>query len=1128
MSAALEIISWLRGLGLEQYAQAFKENDIDTAIVAELTADDLTGLGVTSIGHRRKLLAAIAALREPSALLASHAEPAGPLSAPESASAERRQLTVMFCDLAGSTALSAGLDPEDMREVIRAYQEACTAVVARHDGFVAKFMGDGLLAYFGYPRAHEDEAERSMRTGLEIIAAVGGLRTPAHERLQVRIGVATGLVVVGDLIGTGAAQEQSVVGETPNLAARMQALAEPDTIVIAESTRRQLGSLFELKSLGPQKLKGFDTPQPAWQVLGESDVTSRFEALRSGASALVGREEELELLLRRWTNVKAGEGSVVLISAEPGVGKSRLTGALQEQISSEPHQLLRYFCSPHHRESSLHPIIGHLERAAGFERGDEPETRRQKLTAFLAGGPVEAELPLFAELLSVPGIERPSALEMTPQRKKEKILDALLRLLEGLARQQPVLMIFEDLHWMDPTSREVLDRTIARIDRLPVLLVATFRPEFQPPWAGLANVSTLALSRLGRREGAALVRQLAGNTALAPDLIEEIIERSDGVPLFLEEVTKAVLESSGSEGGARTAVAAIPGGRTAVPATLQASLMARLDRLGSSVREIAQIGGAIGRDFSYELVAAVAPRGEAETRAALDQLVASGLVFQRGTPPAADYQFKHALIQDTAYGTLLRGPRQALHGRIAAAIEKSMPDWVEREPEILAHHLAEGGQPLRAATYWLEAGRRGAERSANLEAIAFFRRGIDAIASLAETPERMKLELTLQLALGPAMMSTHGFMNALAQAAYQRARDLAERLRDDRALFAAVWGTWLTASQDAQMGYRRELVDELFRVARPIGEPGLLMQAHHSAWATLLMGGEDQKGLSGVAEHVREGLRLYDRKTHGNHALLYGGHDPAVCGMGMQAMTLWLQGYAEQAVTTAQQGLELAEDLSHAPSIAHALWMVGSVQVMRRDPATALPHAERMLGLGRDHKLAQYQAIGAIVRAWSLAQFGKPEESLVELRRSVASYRETARVMLGFFMAWLAEVELRAGHLENAKAVIDEALTSNATLRDEVIWKPTLIRLRGDVHAARGSDGLAEAEQCYAQALQMARGQAALSLELQAAISLARLWHGQGRTGEGRDLLAPIFERFIEGFGTPDLADAKALLDEMA
>ena len=1030
----MDVGEWLQKLGLQEYEAAFRDNRIDGEILPKLTAEDLKDLGISSVGDRRRLLDAIAALGVAAAAPNLSAAPAtgqisqtNPANVASSTAGERRQLTVMFCDLAGSTALSARLDPEDMRDVIRAYQEACTAIVASHDGFVAKFMGDGLLAYFGYPRAHEDEAERAVRTGLEIVSAVGRLETPAREALKVRIGIATGLVVVGDLIGAGAAQEQSVVGETPNLAARMQSLAEPNAIVIADSTRRLLGSLFELRELGPQTLKGFDAPQPSWQVLGESDVSSRFEALRSGATPLVGREEELELLLRRWANAKSGEGRVVLISAEPGIGKSRLTGAFQERIASEPHRLLRYFCSPHHRESALYPIVGQLEHAAGLKRSDDPETRRQKLTAFLAGGPAETELPLFAELMSVPGIEGPSALELTPQRKKEKTLDALLRLLEALARQHPVLMVFEDLHWMDPTSRELLDRTIGRIEHLPVLLIATFRPEFQPPWAGLANVSMLALSRLGKREGAALVRQLAGNAALPPDLVEEIIERTDGVPLFLEEVTKAVLEASDGAGAARTAMAAIPGGRTAVPATLQASLMARLDRLGPSVREIAQTGSAIGREFPYELVSAVAPRPEAETLAALDQLVASGLVFQRGTPPAADYQFKHALVQDTAYGTLLRGPRQALHGRIAAAIEKRMPDRVEREPEILAHHLAEAGQPLRAATYWLEAGRRGAERSANLEAIAHFRHGIEAIASIAETPERMRLELALQLALGPAMMSTHGFMNAPAQAAYQRARELAERLRDDRALFAAVWGTWLTSSQEAHGKFRQELVDELFRVARPIGDPGLLMQAHHSAWATLLMGGDNELGLSGVLDHVREGLRLYDRRTHGHHALLYGGHDPAVCGIGMQAMTLWLQGYADQAVTTAGQGLELAEDLAHAPSIGHALWMVSAIHVMRGDPSTALPHAERLLALGRDHKLSQYQAIGAIIRAWALAQLGEIDEGLIELRHSVADYGATARVMLGFFIARLAEVELRAGNVDNAQAVLDDALTS--TLR---------------------------------------------------------------------------------------------------
>ena len=898
----MDVGDWLRTLGLGQYAAAFRDNEIDAGVLPGLTAEDLKDLGVTLVGHRRRLLDAIAALGQEATTAPASASP------PVAAEAERRQLTVLFCDLAGSTELAGRLDPEDLRTIIAAYHQAVAAVLTGFGGFVAKYMGDGILAYFGYPEAHEEDAERAVRAGLAIVERV--VRLGLSEPLRVRIGIATGLVVVGDLIGAGAAQEQAVVGETPNLAARLQGLAEPNEIVIADATRRQLGTLFEIRDLGPQALKGFAAGQRVWRVVGESGVASRFEALRSGATPLVGRDEEIDLLLRRWAQAKAGEGRVVLISAEPGIGKSRLAEAVEERIAEEPHARLRYFCSPHHQDSALYPMIGQIERAAGFAREDSAPIKQQKLAAFFAES-APGELSLIAELLSLPTTQIGSKLELTPQRRKEMTFEALLGALERLSRREPVLMLFEDLHWMDPTSRELLDRTIARVEHLPVLLVATFRPEFVLSWTGQPHVTMLALNRLGRRDGALLVEQLAGNAGLPADLIAEIVERTDGVPLFLEEVTKVVIETAGgSDAAARGTLAMIPGGRLAVPATLQASLMARLDRLGPGPKEIAQIGAAIGREFSYELLAAVTPRGAAETQAALGRLVAAGLVFQRGIPPSAEYQFKHALVQDTAYGTLLRGPRQALHGRIAAAIGECSPGTAERQPELLAHHLAEAGQPERAACYWLDAGRRAAARSANIEAVAHLQRGIEALAQLAETPERIRLELALQLARGPAVMSIRGFGAPDAEAAYRRARELAELCGDNRALFAAIWGEWLVTGQTAGGGHREDLVDELFRVAEPLGDPGLRMQAHHAAWATLIFQGDLLRG----NEHVRQGLNLYDRNEHGTHALLFGGHDPAVCGTGQAAMALWMLGYPDQAVASAGRAIDFAKDVAHLPS----------------------------------------------------------------------------------------------------------------------------------------------------------------------------------------------------------------------
>jgi class 3 adenylate cyclase len=668
---SIEITDWLGGLGLEQYALAFRDNHVDSEVLPQLTVDDLISIGVTSVGHRRKLLAAIAALGASAAAITIPTAPVSDASAPSEA--ERRQLTVVFCDLVGSTPLSTRLDPEDLREIVGAYHRCVADTVARFGGFVAKYMGDGVLIYFGYPEAHEDDAERAARAGLSVIDAVGKLAT--EEKLNVRIGIASGLVVVGDLIGEGAAQERGVVGETPNLAARLQALARPGTLVVADSTRRQIGALFEIEDLGSQPLAGFAEPQRTWRVVGESGVVSRFEALRSGTTPLIGRDEELDLLLRRWQQAKLGEGRVVLVAGEPGIGKSRLTAALSAHIETEPHIRLRYFCSPHDQESALYPFIGQLERAAGFARDDTATTKLHKLEGLLGDAAEPGDLSLIAEMLSLAGGERFLPLDLSPQRKKERTLAALLRQLQALALRQPILMILEDLHWIDPTSREVLDLTFEQITGLPVLLVATYRPEFQPPWIGGSQVSVIALNRLGRSEGASLVQRLAGNLggALPPGVVDEIVERTDGVPLFVEELTKAVVEAGADRGYA--SISAVPAS-LAVPATLHASLLGRLDRLGPAAKIVAQVGAAIGRDFSYELLVAAAPLAERELHEALRRLVEAGLVFQRGAPPAAEYLFKHALVQDTAYSTLLRGPRQALHRRIAEALEQRFLDVV--------------------------------------------------------------------------------------------------------------------------------------------------------------------------------------------------------------------------------------------------------------------------------------------------------------------------------------------------------------------------------------------------------------------------------------------------------------------
>src|SRR5215472_1972336 len=721
----MDIVVWLRSIGLGKYEAVFRENDIDETVLPSLTHENLKELGVASFGHRVKLLDAIAALRSDASDRGPSSElktaPAATTASPKDR-AERRQVTVMFSDLVGSTALSARMDPEDLREVISAYQQCVAVTVDRFGGFVAQYMGDGVLVYFGYPEAREDDAERAVRAGLELVAAVSDLKTRAT--LQTRVGTSTGLVVVGDLIGSGASQQQAIVGETPNLAARLQSIAEPNSVVIAESTRKLVGNLFELENLGAKDLKGIAEPVRAWAALRPASIESRFEALHaSGITELVGREEELELLLRRWSKARSGEGQVVLLSGEPGIGKSRLTAALLERVATEPHTRLRYFCSPQHTDSALYPIIGQMERAAGFAHDDTPEARLDKLDTLLAQTSTTAEdAALLSEMLSLPNDGRYPALLLSPQQRRQKTLEALTTQMRALSRQNPVLMIFEDVHWTDPTSLEAFDRAVDRLRTLPVLLIVTFRPDFEPPWIGRPHVTALTVNRLAQRDIEAMIDHAVGNKLLPASVRQDIIERTDGIPLFVEEMTKAVLET-GSESAAEQTAAAVPFPALAVPASLHASLMARLDRLGPA-KELAQIGSAIGREFSDALLAAVVRKPETELQSALDCLNQAGLLFRQGVPPHANYLFKHALVQDAAYGTMLRSRRQHLHGEIASTIEEAFPKIVEMQPEILARHCAEAGWGEKARNYWRTAGEQAVRRASNREAIGHFRQAL--------------------------------------------------------------------------------------------------------------------------------------------------------------------------------------------------------------------------------------------------------------------------------------------------------------------------------------------------------------------------------------------------------------------
>jgi len=1102
----MNIAAWLRSLGLERYERAFRDNDIDAAVLPELTPEDLTTLGINSVGHRRRILAAIAALHGEAAQAVAKTPPAG--------EAERRQLTVMFCDLVGSTALSARFDPEDLREIVGAYHRCVAETVARFAGFVAKYMGDGVLIYFGYPEAHEDDAEQAVRAGLAVIVAIGRLATP--EPLNVRLGTATGLVVVGDLIGAGAAQERGVVGETPNLAARLQALAAPAALVIADSTRRQIGGLFEIEDLGPQALAGFTDRQGAWRVVGESGVVSRFEALRSEATPLVGRAEELDLLPRRWQQAKTGEGRVVPVSGEPGIGKSRLVAELGGRIASEPHTRLRYFCSPYHQDSALYPFIVQLEHAAGFARGDTAEEKLGKLRALMApGAKGDDEVELLAELLSLPSSA--GDLNLSPQRKREKLFEALLHQLTNLTRNRPVLMVFEDAHWIDPSSRELLDLTLDRVARLPVLVLVTFRPEFQQAWGGKPHVTILALNRFGGHDGAELVDRLAGNAGLARETVDEIVERADGVPLFVEELTRAVLESGDNRVAAVLAESPLPS--LAIPATLHASLISRLDRLGPLAKEVGQIGAVVGREFGYDLIEAVARRPAAELRSGLDRLVESGLLFCHGLAPESAYLFKHALVQDAAYGTLLRVRPQELHGRVAAALEEHFADLVERQPELLAHHLTAAGEAERAVEQWLKAGQHAAERLAHLEALRHFDRGLAILPALPEGPARDGREIELQLARGPSLFTAKGYISPEATEAYARGRELAEQRGDTRQLFMAVYGLWQSANGAGRVIAARGLADRLLQLTSGTEDDGLQLQAHHSAWTTCLYAGEP----AAAGEHCETGRRLYDSERHCSHRLLYGGHDPGVCAGHTGARVYWLLGYPERGLAIGSEALALAERIAHPFTLEIALMNHTMLHLDRGEPELALQRLRTAEALAAEQRLG-FTHEPQFLRGAALSGQGAFEEAVVCLRGGLAGRLGATRDR-PYGLGRLAEALLRQGEHDAAFAAAREGLAAQQQTGQRR-WQAELHRLEGI--ALLGLNRLDEGQRALEAALRIAHGQQAKAYELRAATSLARLWGEQGRRAEAHDLLAPVYGWFTEGFATADLRQAKALLDELA
>ena len=1029
-------------------------------------------------------------------------KPAPSPAAPRAGSAaERRQLTVMFCDLVGSTALSTRIDPEDLRDVIAAYHKCAAGVVARFNGFVAKYMGDGVLVYFGYPEAHEADAGNAVRAALAMIEAIGALAV-GEGRHQVRIGIATGLVVVGELVGSGEAQERNVVGETPNLAARLQSAAAPNTVLIAASTRRLTGDLFEYEPVDPGALKGFDGPVAAWRVLREQSMQSRFEQLRAANQVpLVGRGEELDLLSRRWAQAKDNDGRVVLLSGEPGIGKSRLIAALLEKVESEDATWLRYFCLPHHQGSALQPIVAQLSHAAGFDRDDTAAVKRGKLEKLLGTG---AEIAALSDLL---GLGESAQIAADPQRKRAQVLAALTEQLTILARRGPLLMVFEDAQWSDPTSLELFTLTVERLHALPILLIITHRPDFQPPWVGHPHVTTMTLNRLGRRERMAMVEHVTGGKALPAALLEQIVERTDGVPLFVEELTKAVMESEQLDQPAQP---------LAIPTTLQASLMSRVDRLGSA-REVLQIGAAIGREFAYELLAAVAGFPDQVLQDALARLTEAELVFPRGTPPNATYSFKHALVQDAAYSTMLRARRQQLHGAIAQVLEQRFPDAA---PEVLAQQFEGAGRAEQAIRYWRQAGERDLRRFAMKESLAHYSNALRIVTAMPETPERAELELAVCLGLGMAQQIALGPGAKEGAVTYHRALTLSRSLSGKgRERFLATWGVWFNETMTGRTKEAFQRADELLAIARELDDPDLLLEAYHARTPGLLRTGD----FPALKESAQEVMRLYDRDRHREHAFYFGGHDSRVCAQSFYAIGLWGLGFPDQAQQEAWRCIEDARALGHTFSIAHGLNMGGLTHLLLNDMAACRTVTDELYPLAERNKFPWPLTYAKFQRGWLLAQDGDRGAGLEQMLK--AAGETPAAVLQPIVLALIAQQQMLAGHLDAAVATLAEAEIKSQHNR---FYEAEIARLRGEILLAQSRGNADKAEAAFRQAMAVAARQSCRALELRAATSLARLLTDGARKAEARDVLAPVYGAFTEGFERPDLQAAKTLLMQLS
>ena len=1049
----------------------------------------------------------------------------------ETPAGERRQLTVMFCDLVGSTALSEQLDPEELQTIVRTYQEVSAQVIERYAGYIAQYLGDGLLVYFGYPAAHEDDAARAIRAGLEIITALDQARSQFPQPVQVRIGIHTGPVVIGQM-GAGERYEQLALGETPNIAARVQGKAEPDEVLMSTATQRLVAGLFKTQDRGSHDLKGISTPQLLYRVTAESQAQSRFEAaVRTGLTPLVGREDELAFLRQRWAQAQAGNGQAVLISGEPGIGKSRLMQELRERAASAGATHMTFQCSPYHHNSALYPIIEHLQRLLQFVPDDTPQTKLAKLQQTLGRYhfPQANTLALLATFLSLPHPEGVPDLTVSPQQQKELTQAAFVAWLIEETEQQAVYTSWEDLHWADPSTLEVLEILLTQVPTSRLLAVLTFRPEFVPPWGVRSYLSQLTLSRLGQTQVGTMVEQVTGGKTLPKEVLAQITAKTDGVPLFVEELTKMVVESNLVRAVNNHYKLSGPLAPLAIPSTLQDSLMARLDRL-APVKEVAQLGATIGREFSYELLQAISPLDAAVLQQALQQLLEAELVFQRGILPQARYVFKHALVRDTAYQSLLKSRRQQLHQQVAQVLEQQFAELVTSQPELLAHHYTEARLVEQALPYWQQAAQQAAQRFANTEAITHLTTGLELLQTLPDSPEHLQQELQFRLALGPPLMAVEGMGSAKLERSFGRTRELCRQLGDPPELFPILFGLAIYYQGQAEHQTAQALGEELLALAEQTHDSTLLVQAHSIQAACFLHLGR----LVECRKHCERSLALYDPVAHRAHADLYG-FDPGVFSGSMLASGLWLLGYPDQALQQANETLRLAQDRAHPLSLGLAFMCLGMIHHFSREATATLRHGESILAVAHEHDIRTIVGGGNLLAGWARASQGQDVEGVAQMQQGFQLHADKQAISQPYWKSLLIDTYRRTGQVTEGLTLVQEAL-SLVDQTEERFYEAELHRLQGelllnDERRMMNDERRArevEAETCFQRALDVARQQQAKSLELRAATSLARLWQRQAKTVEARDLLVPVYQWFTEGFDTADLKDAKALLDTLS